>query len=411
MSVLKKDNITFFLILSIIVILIICVVSTLILKMQYNSYKIELYNCLGAITNAMIETDNTKEIEVISAIKSMKKEDIEQGKQILQKYGISTKYEEGMEELDELVHKNRIINISIIILGSFFIVLLFVIYIFLRERKIKDIVQYLKDLQNDIYSLRIEENTEGELSELQNQIAKITIMLKQQASIMKKDKKEITTALSDISHQIRTPLTSVNVMLDILKEQEVDEETQRNYLYEITKQLNSINWLVTVLLKLSRLESGMVEFNYEQIDLKKLLNEVKQSMAIPLEIKNQKFEIISEKIATMRGDYNWTKEAIVNIIKNCIEHTGENKKIKVLLSENTLYSQIIIQDEGEGIQEEELPYIFNRFYKGKNSNKESFGIGLALAKSIIEKQNGEIKVRSQKGIGTEFKIQMFKGII
>lgn len=228
---------------------------------------------------------------------------------------------------------------------------------------------------------------------------------------MKKDKKEITTALSDISHQIRTPLTSINVMLDILKEQELDENTKRNYLYEITKQLNSINWLVTVLLKLSRLESGMVEFNYEPINLKQLANEVKQSMAIPIELKNQKLEIISKEEATMQGDYNWTKEAIINIVKNCIEHTAENRKIKIELSENALYSQIIIQDEGEGISEEDLPYIFNRFYKGKGSSKESFGIGLALAKSIIEKQGGEIKVKSKKGEGTEFRIQMFKGVI
>lgn len=411
MSILKKDNITLFLALSIIVILVVCLISILTLKIQYDSYKVELYSCLGAMTNAVMGADETKEKEIINAIKNINEADIEQGKQILKKYGISPEYVNGIEEINELVKKNRIINIAIIIFGCSLIIVLFIIFIYLRERKIKDIVQYLKDLQNDIYSLKVEENTEGELSELQNQIAKITIMLKQQASIMKKDKKEITTALSDISHQIRTPLTSINVMLDILKEQELDENTKRNYLYEITKQLNSINWLVTVLLKLSRLESGMVEFNYEPINLKQLANEVKQSMAIPIELKNQKLEIISKEEATMQGDYNWTKEAIINIVKNCIEHTAENRKIKIELSENALYSQIIIQDEGEGISEEDLPYIFNRFYKGKGSSKESFGIGLALAKSIIEKQGGEIKVKSKKGEGTEFRIQMFKGVI
>ena len=411
MSILRKDNIKLFLALSIIVLLIACLISVLTLKIQYNSYRVKLYDCLGAIANVVIEEDSENEIPVIEAIKNMNKEDIKQGKQILEKYGINSEHIAGIEQIDRLIQQNKIINITIIILGCSLIIGLFIIFIYLRERKIKDIVQYLKDLQNDIYSLKVEENTEGELSELQNQIAKITIMLKQQAKIMKQDKKEITTALSDISHQIRTPLTSINVMLDILKEQNIDENTRKSYLNEISKQLNSINWLVTVLLKLSRLESGMVEFNYEQIDLNRLANEVKNTMAIPIELKNQNLEIISTSKVTMQGDYRWTKEAIINIVKNCIEHTGQNKNIKIKLLENALYSQIIIQDEGEGIAEDDLPYIFNRFYKGKGSSKESFGIGLALAKSIIEKQGGEIKVKSKKGEGTEFRIQIFKGVI
>ncbi len=411
MTLFKKDNITLFLLISIIIILVVTVISVIYLNNQAYLYKKALYNSLGAITNVSIKENPEAETTIIEAIKNMDKFDIEEGKEILKLYGISEENTIGIETIDKLVETNKIINIGIIIFGCICIIIVFLIYLYLREKKIKNITKYLKDLQNNEFSLKIEENTEGELSELQNQIVKITMMLQKQNEIMKNDKIELTTALSDISHQIKTPLTSINIMIDILKEPNVEENVKREYLYEITKQLNSINWLITVLLKLSRLDSGTVEFEKKEIDLTKLINEVKEKMAIALEIKNQVLEVNVQNNSKMLGDYNWTKEAITNIVKNCIEHTGENKKIYIFVTENALYLQIVIKDEGEGIEPKDLPNIFNRFYKGKGSSKESFGIGLALAKTIIEKQGGEIKVKSKIGQGTEFRIQIFKGII
>lgn len=411
MALFKKDNIKLFLLVSIIIVLIITIISIVYLNKQSTLYKQNLYDSLGAIVNVALKESPEAENAIIEAIKNMGKNDIEEGRKILNLYGISEENIVGLEAIDKLIETNKNINIAIIVLGCVSIIIVFIIYLYLREKKIKNITKYLKDLQNNEFSLKIEENTEGELSELQNQIVKITMMLQKQNEIMKKDKNELIVALSDISHQIKTPITSINIMIDILKEQNVDENIKREYFHEITKQLTSINWLITVLLKLSRLDSGVVEFQKEKIDLSKLINEVKQKMAIALEIKNQVLEVNVQENSKMIGDYNWTKEAITNIVKNCIEHTGEGKKIYIDVIENTLYSQILIKDEGQGIDEKDLPYIFNRFYKGKGSSKESFGIGLALAKSIIERQGGEIKVRSKIGVGTEFKIQFFKGII
>lgn len=411
MALFKKDNIKLFLLVSIIIVLIITIISIVYLNKQSTLYKQNLYDSLGAIVNVALKESPEAENAIIEAIKNMDKNDIEEGRKILNLYGISEENIVGLEAIDKLIETNKNINIAIIVLGCVSIIIVFIIYLYLREKKIKNITKYLKDLQNNEFSLKIEENTEGELSELQNQIVKITMMLQKQNEIMKKDKNELIAALSDISHQIKTPITSINIMIDILKEQNVDENIKREYFHEITKQLTSINWLITVLLKLSRLDSGVVEFQKEKIDLSKLINEVKQKMAIALEIKNQVLEVNVQENSKMIGDYNWTKEAITNIVKNCIEHTGEGKKIYIDVIENTLYSQILIKDEGQGIDEKDLPYIFNRFYKGKGSSKESFGIGLALAKSIIERQGGEIKVRSKIGKGTEFKIQVFKGII
>ena len=138
-----------------------------------------------------------------------------------------------------------------------------------------------------------------------------------------------------------------------------------------------------------------------------MLEDIKKQMAVALEIKNQNLYLKVQANCHMIGDYNWTKEALTNIVKNCIEHTAENKNIYIEVEENCLYLQIIIKDEGEGISKEDLPNIFKRFYKGKDSSKESFGIGLALAKTIIEKQNGEIRVQSKSGEGTQFKIRIF----
>lgn len=411
MSFFKKDNIKIFLVLSLILVAIVILFSISILNIQYKSYKSQMYNSLSAITSVLIAENPEKEVEIINAVKSINENDVENGKKILAKYGIGEKSTIEVEQIGKIINQNKAINILIFVLGFSLLIVLFVVFLALRERKIKNITQYLKDLQNNIYSLKIEENTEGELSELQNQIVKITIMLNKQAETMKKDKKELSVALSDISHQIKTPLTSINIMLDIIKEDEIDENLKREYLHQITKQLDSINWLITVILKLSRLESGMVEFAREDIDVKILLEDIKKQMAVALEIKNQNLYLKVQANCHMIGDYNWTKEALTNIVKNCIEHTAENKNIYIEVEENCLYLQIIIKDEGEGISKEDLPNIFKRFYKGKDSSKESFGIGLALAKTIIEKQNGEIRVQSKIGEGTQFKIRIFKGII
>lgn len=408
MSFFKKDNIKIFLVLSLILVAIVILFSISILNIQYKSYKSQMYNSLSAITSVLIAENSEKEVEIINAVKSINENDVENGKKILAKYGIGENSTIEVEQMGKIINQNKAINILIFVLGFSLLIVLFVVFLALRERKIKNITQYLKDLQNNIYSLKIEENTEGELSELQNQIVKITIMLNKQAETMKKDKKELSVALSDISHQIKTPLTSINIMLDIIKEDEIDENLKREYLHQITKQLDSINWLITVILKLSRLESGMVEFAREDIDVKILLEDIKKQMAVALEIKNQNLYLKVQANCHMIGDYNWTKEALTNIVKNCIEHTAENKNIYIEVEENCLYLQIIIKDEGEGISKEDLPNIFKRFYKGKDSSKESFGIGLALAKTIIEKQNGEIRVQSKIGEGTQFKIRIFR---
>ena len=131
-------------------------------------------------------------------------------------------------------------------------------------------------------------------------------------------------------------------------------------------------------------------------------------MAIPIDIKQQNVIVNGSSDVMFVGDYNWQLEALTNIIKNCIEHTAENKNVYINWEENNFDTKIVIKDEGVGIDKKDVKYIFERFYKGKNSSENSVGIGLALAKSIIEKDNGYIICTSELGKGTTFEIKYMK---
>jgi sensor histidine kinase len=282
-------------------------------------------------------------------------------------------------------------------------------YLKKRDRKIKQITEYINEIKNRKYDLDINENSEDELSNLKNELYKITVMLREESEISKKDKENIKMSVEDISHQLKTPLTSITIMLDNLKDNpNMDENTKQKFIFEISKQVDWINWLVISMLKLSKLDANVVQFYEEKINLKRFIDEIIKNLEIPIEIKNQQIVIEGNENASFIGDYKWQQEAVTNIIKNCIEHNKDNGNIFIKYEENTLFTKIIVRDEGEGISREDLKHIFERFYKGKNSSENSVGIGLALAKNIIEKNNGMISCKSELDKGTEFVIKYMK---
>ena len=304
---------------------------------------------------------------------------------------------------------NIIKNIIIIIGFSIIWIIAILIYLNSRDRKLKEIKKYIKEISNRNYQLKIDENSEDELSNLKNELYKITVMLKEESENSKKDKENLKVSVQDISHQLKTPLTSISIMLDNIKENsEMDEKTKQKFIFEISRQIEWINWLVISMLKLSKLDADIVEFHNEKINVNKFINEIIQNLEIPIEIKNQNIVVEGKKDTYFEGDYKWQKEAITNIVKNCIEHNKDNGNIIIKYEENSLYTKISIKDEGEGIPKEDLKHIFERFYKGKNSSENSVGIGLALAKSIIEKDNGIITCMTEIGEGTEFIIKYMK---
>ncbi len=250
---------------------------------------------------------------------------------------------------------------------------------------------------------------EGELSILKSNIYKVTTKLKYQKELLRQDKVTLAMAMADISHQLKTPLTSMMVMNDLLKSEE-DRDKKEEFLKTQSDQLDRMNWLIQTLLKISKLDAGSVVLAKEDVPADALVKEVMKPFEIQLDIKDISYE---RKIpdAFVMCDKNWTVEAIQNIVKNCIEHMDEGGSLKISLTDTNVFSQILITDTGCGIAAEDIPHVFERFYRGKNAGKDSVGIGLALAKTIIESQNGEISVESEAGIGSTFEIKLYKTII
>lgn len=269
---------------------------------------------------------------------------------------------------------------------------------------------YLRQIESGDYALDVRDNGEGSFSLLKNDLYKVTVRLREQAELLQKDKTALSNLIADISHQIKTPLTSMGVLADLLAE-DPPEEDRRAFVERLRAQLWRIQWLVTALLKLARLDAGTAAFKSEVVTLEELVQRALEPLEIPIEIKKQHLEVHGDDSARFTGDLNWSIEALTNVVKNCVEHTPEGGKIEIRYTTNTLYTEITVSDDGEGINRADLPNIFNRFYRGTNAGENSVGIGLALAKAIFNAQGGDITVRSQRGMGTIFEIRLFRGVV
>lgn len=358
---------------------------------------------LGQVKENYPNIDEEKIIKILNENTRSK-----EGTNFLQQYGI-TENDTAIIELEKKQENNLLINITIIISSYIIFIIIFIIYLKFRQRKIDKLDTYIQRVSRKDYSIDIEGYSEDELSCLKDSLYKITVLLKEDSENKTKQNESILTSVSDISHQLKTPLTSIQILLDNINENpNMDDATKRKFLLEISKQIKGMNFLILALLKLSRLDAGAVEFTNEKINLNNLIDDVLSNLDILIDLKQLKIEKNIKSNPYIIGDYSWNKEAILNILKNAIEHTDSGKNVTITLDENNVYSYIKIKDEGEGIPENELKHIFDRFYKTQSSKENSIGIGLALAKSIVEKQNGYIQVESKLNEGTTFIIKYLK---
>ena len=289
------------------------------------------------------------------------------------------------------------------------ILLIFICYQKQRNRKIQELVDYIRKIEHGIYRIEIEENDEGELSRLQNELYKITVMLRESSELAGQQKKALADSVSDISHQLKTPLTSCLVLLDNLSESEnMTEETRRRVLSEITGQLTSVSWLVQVLLKLSRLDAGVVELKEEELSVSALIRGAVEKVGLLAEWKQIDIQVMGEEEPFIKGDRHWLEEALVNLIKNAIEHSPEDSEIRIQVEDNQVYTCIHVRDFGSGISYEDQKHIFERFYRSADAGEDSVGIGLALAQEIMKRQNGYLTVESEPGQGTTFYMKFLK---
>ena len=282
------------------------------------------------------------------------------------------------------------------------------LFIFSEKRysQISHLSDYLKNVNSGKYHLDIQDYKEGELSILKSEIYKTTLMLRLQAEALEKEKYSLSNAMSDISHQLKTPLTSMLVMTDLLRDPNLPENVRHEFTDRIRNQLERIQWLLTSLLKLAKLDAGTVKFSPESIHLNELLKKTIEPVAIPIELKSQSLTVY-QKDVYIHCDLNWTSEALLNILKNCVEHTPEYGRLEIRCTYSPVVTEILIYDSGIGISPEDLPHIFERFYRGKNADSDSVGIGLAMAKTIITAQGGYVDVMSKQGQGTCFSVKFF----
>lgn len=306
------------------------------------------------------------------------------------------------------IQKQMKCNIVIAILGVIFSVMIYCVFYFKtikkEEENLSKLIENIKNICNkERYQFLIEEGDKSYWGAFQNEIYQTTIRLQEYSKEIEKDRDKLSIYLSDISHQLRTPLLSVTIAVDnLLENMNEFPEEERKMIYDISIQLDKMKWLVENLLKMAQLDTKCVALKKEKIHMQELIRAVEKNVEILLEIRNQKLKIKKEEDITFVGDFRWNVEALTNIVKNAIEYSNEGDVIQIEYIQNPLYTEITIEDHGRGIGEDDLMHIFDRFYKGKNSDKDSFGIGLSLAKQIIIGQDGEIKVQSKIGKGTKF---------
>lgn len=370
---------------SILITILILIIFGIFEVIKYKIYMRNFNEKLGGIiTEVLKENPEIDENELIKILNSKENTDWK----MFEKYGIDV-------QKDSLILKNEddfriflIVDIAILVIFGGVIVFVFVKYNCDKNKKLNEITKYIEEINKRNYKLDIGDNTEDELSILKNEIYKITVNLKEVAENSKQDKINLKDSLSDISHQLKTPLTSITVMLDnILDNSNMDEKTRIDFIKDIRRQIVNINFLISSLLKLSKLDANSIHFINKEELVKDILEESIKNVEILCDLKNIKINCIGEENIKIFCDRKWETEAITNILKNGIEHSNENSKIDIKFEQNKIYTKIEIKDYGIGIDEKDLPHIFERFYKGKNSSNESVGIGLALSKSIIEKMN------------------------
>ena len=298
------------------------------------------------------------------------------------------------------------------IVALIFSSLLILIYYISTYKRYKRIASLASDINKVLHgdnSISLENYSEGELAILHSEIYKMTVRLREQQNNLINDKKYLADSIADISHQIRTPLTSINLLVQLLSAPNLTDERRQELTHELYGMLSRIDWLITTLLKISKLDAGTVTFKEEKVSLQTLINKSCSTLLVPIELRGQ--ELLINTNGDFVGDLSWTCEAIGNIVKNCMEHTHEGGRIEIEACENALYTEITIKDNGTGIAKEDMPHIFERFYKGKDSDDKSFGVGLALSRMIITSQKGTVKAENRNPHGAKFTIRFYKGIV
>lgn len=280
----------------------------------------------------------------------------------------------------------------------------------LRYRHLALLADEVQHFLHNFSFVDIAGEKEGELSILRSEIQKMVNKLRHQARLLTEDKRYLMNSIADISHQIRTPLTAINLLVSRLQG-ESEGEKRQELIRELERLLCHVDWLIETLLKMAKLDAGTVNMKKTPILVENLLRETTKDLAISMELRQQTLLVSCPEDACFIGDLSWMREALGNLLKNCMEHTPEGGVIDLSVTDNQLYTEIVVSDNGPGIDAKDLPHIFERFYKGKNSSKNSVGIGLALARMIVKEQGGTLSASNVNTGGARFEMRFYKGVV
>ena len=399
----NKINFKKYLIVTFIISIILGIIFIFLNMYEYNVYKQNFNNKVALIISKVKDkyplVDNNDIMEILN-----NKEKIND---LFKEYGILESDSYILENKDAF-NTFLIINISYLIISIIIILFIYLHYEKNRRKEIKEITKLVERINNSDYQINLNDLTEDELSILKNEIYKTTIILKERAELSHQDKLELKKSLEDISHQLKTPLTSMLIILDnLIDEPNMTKSLQEEFIHDLKREVLNINFLVQNLLKLTKFDVNTIKFNRHVVLVSNLIKEAMKNTATLSDLKNITINVKGKKNIKLNIDYNWQIEALTNILKNCLEHSYNDSKIDIEYSENKAYTKIDITDYGVGITKKDLPHIFERFYQSENALNESMGIGLSLAKSIIEKDNGSIIVTSNNN-KTTFTIKYFK---
>ncbi len=391
---------------------IIIAVFLMIFSIKANELKRIYINHNIAVAGKILEVNPELEKDIVGYFtKGVDKRDIETGTKILSKYGYTDKAELIQDSLVYSIFSKTGLQFCLYIVLFAGIVYLFSIIEFKNVfNRINTMSSAADEIIKGNYNVEISDFCEGDMYILGHQLNEITKIIKNNIDVLKKEKTFLKNIISDISHQLKTPLSSLimfnELLLDDVIETEVDKKA---IIVQSHDQLNRMEWLIVNLLKLARIESGTIEFNMNNSPVSTTIEKALAPLKLKAEEKNQKISIICNTNILLRHDCDWTVEAITNLVKNSIEHTPMGGTISIEVQETPLCISIDVKDAGEGIKKEDIPRVFERFYKGSNSpNPNSIGIGLALCKAIVEGQGGSIGVDSRENEGARFNIVFLK---
>ena len=380
------------------------ILSVVLQFWEYQSYTRQYNYKLSAILKEVQkEYPDISEEALITIVNSSDTD----GVSLVEKYGIDLEKDSVIPQNGRNFWIYLLVNTGVLVLLTGAVTGLFLKYNNKKDQELEGITKYIEEINQKNYHLEIDDMSEDELSILKSEVYKTTVMLKETAEQSVKDKENLKKSISDISHQLKTPLTSIMVILDNLSDDpDMDPEVRADFIRDVKREISNINFLVQALLKLSKLDSDTVVFLREEVPVKTLIGHAVQNVSVLCDLKNVNIERSGQEETTLFCDFRWQVEAITNILKNCVEYSPENDRIVISTEKNSVYTAISIRDFGPGMDEEDQKHIFERFYRGKNAATESVGIGLALAKAIIKSDNGAVSVEMANP-GTRFTVKYY----